>query len=120
MGNGHAFFSKERNVLRSFVFFCKRTLHSLRSFTFFAKKRTHLSFGSHKSPKTRKKRKRTLRALKERKRMMRSERKRKRCPTLHMTLRCRTGGMQDRRDTGKVEFGTVGIQFWLDTGILKG
>ena len=37
-----------------------------------------------------------------------------------MTLRCRTGGMQDRRDTGKVEFGTVGIQFWLDTGILKG
>ena len=28
--------------------------------------------------------------------------------------------MQDRRDTGKVEFGTVGIQFWLDTGMLKG
>ena len=26
---GYAFFSKECNVLRSFVFFCKRTLHSL-------------------------------------------------------------------------------------------
>ena len=94
---GHAFVSKERNVLRSFAkercvllhsfqnyvaffaFFyvlCKRTLHSLRSFTFFAfvyvlckrtlrslrsftflrkeRKRTHHSFGSHKSPKTRK------------------------------------------------------------------
>ena len=34
---GHAFFSKERNVLQSFAFFCKRTLHSLRSFKFFAK-----------------------------------------------------------------------------------
>ena len=36
---GHAFFSKERNVLRSFAFFCIRTLCSLRSFTFFAKER---------------------------------------------------------------------------------
>ena len=32
-------FAKERNILRSFAFFCKRLLHSLRSFTFFAKER---------------------------------------------------------------------------------
>ena len=40
-----------------FYAFCKRTLCSLRSFTFLRKerKRTHCSFGSHKSPKTRKK-----------------------------------------------------------------
>ena len=31
--------AKERNVLRSFTFFCKRMKHSLRSFTFFAKER---------------------------------------------------------------------------------
>ena len=36
---GHAFFSKECNVLCSFAFFCKRMLHSLRSFMFFAKER---------------------------------------------------------------------------------
>ena len=76
---------KERNVLRSFAkeqnvlaffyvlckrtlrslqmnvaFFyvlCKRTLRSLRSFSFFRKERkgTERSFGSHKSPKNRKK-----------------------------------------------------------------
>ena len=95
-----AFFSKERNVLPFFcvlykknaAFFAffdilyKRTLHSLRSFTFLRKerKRMHRSFGCHKLPKTReKKRKRTLRALKECKRMMRSERKRMQCPTLN-------------------------------------
>ena len=78
---GHAFFSKERNVLRSFAkehcvlcvllrslqknvaffaFFyglCKRKVHSLRSFTLLRKerKRMHRSFGLHKSPKTQKK-----------------------------------------------------------------
>ena len=59
---GHAFFSRERNILRSFAFFCLRTLRFLRSFTFFAfffvlkkrMQRTHRSFGSHKSLKTRK------------------------------------------------------------------
>ena len=34
---GYGFFSKERNVLCSLVFFCKRTLLSLHYFTFFAK-----------------------------------------------------------------------------------
>ena len=34
---GHAFFSKQCKVLRSFAFFCIRTLHSLRSFKFFAR-----------------------------------------------------------------------------------
>ena len=89
---GHAFFSKERNVLHSFAFFCIRTLRSLCSFMFLAKeccilcvllrslqknvvffaffyvlkKRTHSSFGSHKMPKTQKKEcKRTLHSLKE-------------------------------------------------------
>ena len=103
--------AKERNVLRSFKFFCKRTKRScfllrslqlnetfsaffyilckrrklsLRSFTFLRKerKRTHRSFGSHKSPKTKKQGKRTLHSLKECKRTMRSEQKRTRCPTL--------------------------------------
>ena len=51
--------SLQKNVA-FFAFFyvlCKRRLHSLRSFTFLRKerKRTHRSFGSHKSPKTRKK-----------------------------------------------------------------
>ena len=41
---GHAFFSKERNILRSFAFFCKRTLRSLRSFTFFAKNAAFFAF----------------------------------------------------------------------------
>ena len=36
---GHVFFSKERNVLHSFAFFCKRMLRSSRSFTFFVKER---------------------------------------------------------------------------------
>ena len=113
VGQWHAFFLKERNVLHSFAFFCKRTLRTLRSFTFFAKeccilwvllrslqrtlpslrsfrllrkepKRMHRSFGSHKSPKIwEKKRKRRLRSLKEPKRTMCSERKRTPCPTLH-------------------------------------
>ena len=74
-------FSKQRNSLRSLAFFCMRMLRSLRSLTFFAKecwvlcillcslqknvaffyilkkepKRTHCSFGSHKLPKTLKK-----------------------------------------------------------------
>ena len=81
LGNGHAFFSKECNILRSFAkegcvacvllrslqknvamfaFFyvlCKRTLRSLHIFTFLRKerKRTHRFFGFHKSLKTRKK-----------------------------------------------------------------
>ena len=47
-------FAKERNVLVFFYGLCKR---SLRSFPFFRKdcKRMERSFGSHKSPKTRKK-----------------------------------------------------------------
>ena len=87
------FFAKERNVLcvllrslqKNVTFFyvlCKRTL---RSFTVLRKerKRMYHSFGSHKSPKTRKKeRKRTMRSLKERKRTMCSVWKRTRCPTL--------------------------------------
>ena len=80
----YIYWKKERNVLRSFAFFCKRTKRSrvllrslqknetfsaffyvlckrtlryLRSFTFLWKerKRTHCFFGSHKSPETRKK-----------------------------------------------------------------
>ena len=35
MSVGHAFFSKEPNVLRSFAFFCVRMLRSLSSFTSF-------------------------------------------------------------------------------------
>ena len=47
------FFATEQNVLCVFYVLCKRILHSLCSFTFLRKecKRTHLSFGSHKSPK---------------------------------------------------------------------
>ena len=63
-----------------------KTSRSLRSFPFFRKERKsmELSFGSHKLPKTReKKRKRTERSLKERKRMERTERKRTRYPTLN-------------------------------------
>ena len=64
-------FAKEQNVLAFFCVLCKRTLRSLRFFTFFAKeccvslcsfpifikerKRMELSFGSHKSLKTQKK-----------------------------------------------------------------
>ena len=64
------FFAKEccvlcvllRSLQKNIAFFaffyilCKRTLHSLHSFTFLRKehKRTHPSFGSRKSPKTRK------------------------------------------------------------------
>ena len=33
----YIYWKKERNILRSFAFFCKRTKRSLRSFTFFAK-----------------------------------------------------------------------------------
>ena len=68
-----------------FAFFsvlCKRTLHS---FLFFRKerKRTECSFGSHKSPKTRKKnRKQRNIPFKERKRMEHTKLKRMRCPTL--------------------------------------
>ena len=85
--------------LRSFTFFAKECcvlcilLCSLqKNVAFFAlfyvlKKRTHSSFGSHKSPKTREKKcKRTLRSLKEGKRMMRSERKRTQCPTLQIRV----------------------------------
>ena len=49
---GHAFFSKECNVLRSFAFFSKRTLRSLRSlrsFTFFAKQCCVLSCSLQKN-----------------------------------------------------------------------
>ena len=48
--------SLQKNVA-IFHVLCKRTLHSLRFFTFLRKehKRTHCSFWSHKSPKTRKK-----------------------------------------------------------------
>ena len=51
--------SLQKNKTFSVFFYvlCKRMLRSLRSFTFLRKerKRTHRSFGSHKSPKTRKK-----------------------------------------------------------------
>ena len=51
-------FAKERNVLAFFYVLCKRMLRSLCSFLLFAKenRRSLRSFGSHKSPKTRKKR----------------------------------------------------------------
>ena len=51
--------SLQKNEMFSAFFYvlCKRMLHSLRSFMFLRKecKSTHCSFGSHKSPKTRKK-----------------------------------------------------------------
>ena len=84
---GHAFYSKECNVLHSFAFFCIRTL-TLRSFTFFAKECCVLWFFYVLC-------KRMLHSLhsftflkKERKRTMRSEHKRPRCPTLglHYTI----------------------------------
>ena len=50
--------SLQKNKTFSAFFYnlCKRTMRSLRSFTFLRKesKRMHRSFGSHKSPKTRK------------------------------------------------------------------
>ena len=58
---GHAFFSKERNVLRSFAKERCILLRSLQknvkffAFFFVLKKRMHHSFGFHKSPKTQKK-----------------------------------------------------------------
>ena len=75
-------FAKERCVLcillrslqKNIAFFAfyyvliKRMLHSLRSFTFLRKerKRMHSSFGSHKSPKTRKRTQKNVACSKER------------------------------------------------------
>ena len=105
---GHAFFSKERNVLGSFAFFCKRMLRSLHSFRFFAKERWVLCVLLHSLQKnvvffaffyvlkkrrqnnasffwvsevaknSKKECKRMLRAFKERKRMLRAFKERKR------------------------------------------
>ena len=47
---------KNKTFSAFFNVLCKRTLRSLRTFTFLRKERkTHRSFGSHRSPKTRKK-----------------------------------------------------------------
>ena len=88
---------KELNIIFSIYIY-------IRSFTFFAKECCVLlhslqknvvlrSFGFHKSPKTQKKRKRTLHSLIERKRTERSEQKRTWCPTLLVF-----SGVRDRDD----------------------
>ena len=91
MERSRVLLQKNGTFSRSFTFFAKEhcvlciLLRSLCSLTFLRKerKRTHHSFGSHKSPKNRKKNIKERCILKKNsKEPVCSERKRTRCPTL--------------------------------------